>query len=287
MSHIFLFLFLLTFNTYDLCAEVLPVNKLLIQTYGSKDLAEIPAFQGGYINFGYWKDIKLKNGNITKAERIKASEALYDLAIDALEIQPSDKVLEVGMGHGNGCVTVAKKFNPALITGIDVVPQQVARAKNAHQKDLKQYKSSLSFLEGSSASLPFPDVSYTKIYSVEAAQCFPSMEDFAKEAWRVLKPGGRLVVTAHFATNEEGYQALRKLIPTIDQGVDLLIPIQQVREAFTKSGFKEVSFQAIGKDVFEGWKQWHSQIEDVEWSGNIIVAYEKGYMGYYLLVLEK
>lgn len=262
------------------------INKFLIETYGTHDLAEKPAFQGGYINFGYWKDMTLSKP-ITKEERIKASEALYELVFTYLNIQKEDNVAEIGCGRGNGCALLTEKWRPASIVGIDIIPQQIERANMTHKKVIKHYAPSLSFQVGSSDALPFPDNSQTKIFSVEAAQCFPSMSAFAKEAWRVLKPGGCLVVTAHFATTEEGYQALRKLIPTVDLGVDRLIPIEDVRRAFQKTGFKEINFETIGKQVFEGLQKWRLNVQDVEWASNYFVSYQKGHLNYYLLILQK
>ena len=267
-------------------AQTYPVNKHLLETYGVHDLAEKPAFQGGYTNFGYWKNIPLGK-TITLEERIRASQALYELVFDHLDIQKEDLIVEVGCGRGNGCAAIAEKYHPVSVTGVDIIPQQINRAKRIHKESIEKHAPSLSFQTGSSNSLPFPDNSQTKIFSVEAAQCFPSMKDFAQEALRVLRPGGRLVVTAHFATCEAGYQALRKLIPTVDLGVDLLIPIEQVRRAFQEAGFKEVSFQAIGEDVFDGLQKWRLNIQDVKWAENYFVSYKKGFLDYYLIILEK
>jgi len=258
----------------------------MIKTYGDNDLAKKPAFQGGYINFGYWKGIAPKKEKLTREERVLASEALYDLVVERLNVQSDDKVVEIGSGRGNGSINVAKTFKPALITGIDLVPQQIARTKKIHRFFLRKNPSTL-FVVGSADALPLENESCTKLFSVEAAQCFPSLSNFAKEAWRVLKPGGRVVIAAHFATGEKGYHALKKLIPTVEQEVDNLIPIQEVRDAFLQYKFKEVSCENIGEFVFEGFEQWRASVEDAEWGSNIIKGYKEGHMGYYLIVLEK
>jgi ubiquinone/menaquinone biosynthesis C-methylase UbiE len=276
----------LLFSPVNSSDQPLSPEKLLLKTYGWNDLAKMPAFQGGYINFGYWKGIAPKKEAITREERIKASEALYDLVLSHLQIQADDQVVEVGSGRGNGCVKIAKTLKPALITGIDITPQQIGRTKKIHRFFLRKTPS-VVFEVGSADALPLDNESCTKIFSIEAAQCFPSIVAFAKEAWRVLKPGGRLVIAAHFATGEKGYQALKKLIPTVEQGVDRLIPIQEVRSAFSQSKFKEISFENIGEFVFEGFNQWRSSVKDAEWGHNIVQAYKDGHMGYYLIVLEK
>lgn len=263
-------------------------EKLLTETYGKLDLASKPAFQGGYINFGYWKGITFKNRQqITKEERIYASEALYDLVINHLNIKQKDKILEIGSGKGYGCIKIAKRFAPELITGVDVTPEQIERSKTIHKEEINRFNPTLSFINASATKLPLPNNSYTKIYSVEAAQCFSSMVQFAKEAKRVLKKGGRLVLTAHFSTGGKGYEELRKIIPTIDQGVDRLIPIQQVRSAFSQEGFKEIHFSSIGNFVFEGLDRWLAQVEDVKWGRDLFKSYQHGYLDYYIIVYEK
>lgn len=267
--------------------ETTSSKDLLLETYGKNDLATKPAFQGGYINFGYWKDLWPKNGQISLEERIKASEALYDLIIDKLDVNDSDTVLEVGSGRGYGCAKIVNGFKPKKVTGIDITPEQTERSKQIHKNIIQEHAGSLEFINASSSSLPFEDESYSKIYSVEAAQCFPSMGAFARESWRILKPGGKLVLTAHFAVNQEGYDALKELIPTVAQDVDRLIPIDDVRAAFYKTGFLEVAFDDIGEHVFEGWHQWRLQVGDVKWADHVSSSHTNKQMSYYVLVLEK
>ena len=95
------------------------------------------------------------------------------------------------------------------------------------------------------------------------------------------------MITAHFATNKEGFEALGKVLPTVNQGLDILIPIQDVRDAFAKEGFKEVGFESIGEYVFEGFKKWRSTIEDADWAKYFFVTYEQKHLDYYLLVFDK
>lgn len=275
-----------TNTSIDLFNQASRPNPTLLETYGPNDLAERPAFQGGYINFGYWEEILPKTGPITKEERIRASEALYDLVLDYLNVEDKDWVLEVGCGRGNGCVKVLRQNNPFFVAGIDVTPDQITRANKIH-KDQKFPDIFLSFQVGSSESIPFSDEIFTKIYSIEAAQCFPSMLNFAEEAWRVLEKGGHLVISAPFATGESAFQILRKLIPTIDQGVDLMIPIDEIRQSFLQVGFKEIDFESIGMYVFEGFNKWRSQVEDAGWVENYYKSYLDGNIDYYLLNLKK
>lgn len=287
LNHIVNALLFTTTITSAVQAQESSPQTLLLETYGKNDLATKPAFQGGYINFGYWKGLWPKKGAISLEERIKASEALYDLIIEHLHVTSNDTVLEVGSGRGYGCAKVMSGFKPKKVTGIDITPEQIERSRAIHQKAMQDSSSSLEFINASSSTLPFADESYSKIYSVEAAQCFPSMDAFAEEAWRILKPGGRLVITAHFAVNAQGYETLKELIPTVAQDVDRIIPINDVRAAFKNAGFREVSFDDIGEHVFEGWHQWRLQVGDVQWADHVSSSHTNKQMSYYVLVLEK
>jgi cyclopropane fatty-acyl-phospholipid synthase-like methyltransferase len=80
----------------------------------------------------------------------------------------------------------------------------------------------------------FSDETFSKIFSVEAAQYFPSMDDFAKEAYRILKKSGKLIITAHFATTKENHTKLAELLPSVKEEIDLIPPIDSVKKSFKK-----------------------------------------------------
>lgn len=259
----------------------------VVLTYGVQDLGARPIFEGGFINFGYWKNISTAKGYITKQERVQASENLYDLITDQLELNHDDVVLEVGSGQGYGSVRTFQKAMPKEFFGIDLTLEQVIRARWAHRVLLQNHKN-LHFENASADSTPFPDQYFTKIYSVEAMQCFPSLEQFALEAWRILARGGKMALTAHFSTCAEGYNKIKELIPTVEQGIDRLIPIQDVQNAFSRVGFKELSVRRIGEHVFEPVDTWITQVQcPVWWTHNPLKAYKKGFLDYYVLELEK
>lgn len=261
-------------------------TKKILLTYGRNDLSTKPPFQGGYINFGYWKNITLSpKKKITQEERISSSLALYKLIIDQLEIKRDEKVLEVGCGLGMGCKYALDNYQPSNLNCIDITPEQIARAKKIHKESVD--KDLIQFEVASADNINKVSASFDKIYSVEAVQYFPSILKFANEAWRLLKPNGLLIITAHFSTNEKGYLAAKNLLPTVAQDIDRMIPIDQVREAFKIAGFTEVKFEPIGAYVFEGFDRWITQINDEPWAHNIYQLYLDGHINYYVLVLRK
>ena len=136
-------------------------------------------------------------------------EALHRRLVDQAAISPGHRVLEIGSGTGN-LVILAKTANPtADITGIDPDPKAVSRArKKAGRRRLQ-----LSFDQGFSEHLPYPDASFDRILS---AFMLHHVKPDAKaltlrEAFRVLKPGGSLHL-ADFEDNEQPAGGLHALI---------------------------------------------------------------------------
>jgi cyclopropane fatty-acyl-phospholipid synthase-like methyltransferase len=181
---------------------------------------------------------------------------------------------------------VATEYKPHKITGIDISPYQIERAKNLH-RDITEHYKSLEFQTSPADTTKKPDNYYDKIYSVEVAQYFPSMPRFAKEAHRILKPNGEIIITTMFSTNIDGYSEAKKLLPTVKQNIDRLIPVDEVRHAFIDNGFIEISTETIGNHVFEGFDSWISQVEDAPWGHNFYKLYKDGYINYYILAFKK
>jgi len=111
-------------------------------------------------------------------------EALYSY----MEPRAGMKVLDVGCGTGIYALDLAGKGLD--ITGVDIsVPMlEQARAKAA-ETGLEA-----SFLEADACKLPFNDDSFDAVLSVTALEFVPDLAAALREAFRVLKTGGRLVV---------------------------------------------------------------------------------------------
>jgi len=288
LSNKFKIIFFIIFIQFLFSASALASDSTdqIIDTYDKNDLASKPPFKGGFINFGYWKNVlsAQKNNKLSEADRAQASLDLYKYLISHLNIQTSDKILEVGCGLGFGCKYLNETNKFSELTCIDITPRQIERARILHKDLINQI---IKFEVGSADNIKQPANSLDKIYSVEAAQYFPSMKNFASEAFRVLKPGGTLAIVAHYSTSEIGYENTKKLLPTVAHNIDKMIPINQVRDVFVKSGFKEIKFEPIGQNVFKGFDMWISQVEDEPWAHNIYKLYLNGDIDYYLIVLQK
>src|SRR5208282_2270677 len=139
--------------------------------------------RGFYLNLGYWKTARTID---------QACEALAELVAETAAIGPGDDVVDVGFGFADQDILWMRRFAPRRIIGLNVTPTQVRIGRErirrlglADRVDLR---------EGSATDMRLPDASCDVVTAVECAFHFDTRERFFAEAFRVLRPGGRVVL---------------------------------------------------------------------------------------------
>lgn len=102
------------------------------ETYGPADLSAVPVFAGGFINFGYWKAVDLGR-SLSQGDRIRSEQDLYRHVLDAVAPE-GGRAVEVGCGLGLGCALTLEEYGPTAVTGVDIHPQQLQRAREANSR---------------------------------------------------------------------------------------------------------------------------------------------------------
>jgi MPBQ/MSBQ methyltransferase len=132
----------------------------------------------GFYNFGYW------NGD-TRDQR-HASENLVDHLVAMLPHR-NGTILDVACGMGASSKRLLRQYQPGAITGINISDKQLATCR--------ERAPGCRFLNMDATDLRFADRSFDNILCVEAVFHFHTREQFLREAYRVLKPGGSLALS--------------------------------------------------------------------------------------------
>ena len=106
-------------------------------------------------------------------------------------IGPGKKVLDVGCGVGGSTRHIAKKLG-CSVSGITLSPVQADHAAERSARCGMTYLT--DFQVADALAMPFPDASFDLVWSLEVAEHFPDRQKWLEECYRVLKPGGRLLV---------------------------------------------------------------------------------------------
>lgn len=142
------------------------------------------------MHYGFW------DKNTKKLHDALINENRY--AAKVLNINRDDKVLDAGCGVGGTAIWVAENFG-AKVTGVSISEKQVRLAKKYAKN--RRVTGLTDFVLSDYCETDLSDDSFDKIYGMESICYAEDKADFLKEAFRLLKKGGKIVVLDGFLTN--------------------------------------------------------------------------------------
>ncbi|HEX7513817.1 MAG TPA: methyltransferase domain-containing protein [Candidatus Methylomirabilis sp.] len=130
-------------------------------------------------------------------------------AIDLLEIQPGNRVLEVGVGTGLNLPLYSRDCN---VTGIDISKEMLRKAEE-RVLTLGMANTNLMVMDGS--KLAFPDDSFDRVIATYVISAVPDPVKTLLEMRRVCKPSGHLVILNHFKSENPVIGMFEKLLAPV------------------------------------------------------------------------
>ena len=147
---------------------------------------------------------------------------VWEEILDGLQLRGDERVLDMGCGRGAVLVAAANRMTNGRLTGVDLwsTRDQSGNAREVTIRNavLAGVQDRIEIATGDIRALPFRDATFDIVISSLAIHNIPSSAGRAQaiaEAWRVLKPGGRVAIadiraTARYASTlgERGATAI-------------------------------------------------------------------------------
>lgn len=135
------------------------------------------------IHYGYW-DKKVRNFH-------ESLWRMNEILSEKAQIKKSDKVLDAGCGIGGSSIWLAKNIQ-CTVTGISISEKQINNAQNLALKN--NVNELVKFEQMNYCKTDFEDESFDIVWALESVCYAENKLDFIKEAFRILKPNGRLIL---------------------------------------------------------------------------------------------
>lgn len=167
-------------------------------------------------------------------------------------LQPGEVVIDLGSGGGFDCFLAAREVgDTGRVIGVDMTPDMLSKARgNAERGGF----GNVEFRLGEIEHLPVADATADVIISNCVINLSPDKPQVFREAFRVLKPGGRLAISDVVATAElpEAVRSDPFLHSACVAGASLIDALQQMIEA---AGFRQVriSPKDESRDFIRDW----------------------------------
>ncbi|HYM04292.1 MAG TPA: class I SAM-dependent methyltransferase [Stellaceae bacterium] len=166
-------------------------------------------------------------------------------ALDLLQLKAPDQVLEIGFGHGATLQAAAQIVTDGFLAGLDhsAVMHRIAGRRNA--PFLRSGRMELKLAD--SARIPYPNARFSKIYAVHTIYFWEKPETHLGEIFRVMSPGGRLVLGYHPSEDARFARAFPRSIYTVRA-------IKEIEAATGVCGFQSVRTET--KAAAQGLMAW-------------------------------
>ena len=176
-------------------------------------------------------------------------------AIQALQLPPGTRGLDVGCGIGIHTLLLAEAVMPAgHVTGLDLSPEQLAYAREAAKES--ELSKHVSFREGDMKDLPFDDDTYDWVWSMDCVGYAPVEPlPLIRELVRVVKPGGKVAILAWSSQQLlPGFPALEARINDTSAGIAPFVKGKRPEKHFLRAlgWLRDAGLEALTAQTFVG-----------------------------------
>jgi len=138
------------------------------------------------------------------------------LAVEALEVQPDDQVLEIGFGPGAALAEIARLAPRGFAAGIDPSEAMISQASRKLRNGIAAERVELKL--GTASSIPYEDGRFDRVLTVNTIYFWDQTDSALREIRRVMQRGGRFVLVFRGTPDEAGALRVRGMAgrPSLD-----------------------------------------------------------------------
>jgi tocopherol O-methyltransferase len=193
------------------------------------------------LHFGYYDTPQTQHEQSLHNMNQKLAELAY--------VTRRSKVLDAGCGYGGSALWLAENIG-CKVTGVTVVPYQVQKAQKAAAGSPAAKQ--LTFIEGDYAHTDLPDDSFDVVWGLESIVHCDDKAGLIKEAYRLLKPGGRLIISEYLLRDNPPLSKSEhdRMQPWLDGWMmpDLLTP-SHYKKLYKAAGFAKTAVHDLSENV--------------------------------------
>lgn len=231
------------------------------------------------LHYGYW------DAGVTS--HAQALRRLNEVLADKAGISACDRLLDAGCGWGGSCIWLAAQRG-ALCHGISIESDQIDVARQMAWKKGVAQRTEFSLRDFTRTQ--FPDNSFDVVWAVESVCHAQDKRAFTREALRVLKPGGRLIMSDFFRTQRQQSAAQEAHLRSWFEKwvVPDLATLEEFRADVARAGFDAIQIddatqyiQPSARRLYRTgrwtaplarlfrWLRIHSKMQDANWRSSL------------------